>query len=80
MEEHSNEGVRNYNDVFKIGNISNLSKIQMKIIQGMIQIERPVNWSIEYIKKIASEIKNMELYNSKQSKKNKIYKYLNTIK
>ena len=62
MEEHPNEGVRNYDDVFKIGNISNLSKIQMKIIQGMIQIERPVNWTIEYIKKISSEIKN----NSKQ--------------
>jgi hypothetical protein len=42
-----------------------LSKIKMKVIQGMIQIERPTNWTIENIEKIANDIKNMELYNLK---------------
>jgi hypothetical protein len=36
----------------------------MKIIQEMIQVERPVNWSIENVKKIVNEIKNIELYNA----------------
>ena len=64
--EHPKEVVEKYDDVFMIGNIGMLSKIKMKVIQGMIQIERPTNWTIEHIKKIANEIKNMELYNSKK--------------
>ena len=66
MIEHPKEVVEKYDDVFMIGNIGMLSKIKMKVIQGMIQIERPTNWTIEHIKKIANEIKNMELYNSKK--------------
>ena len=66
LEKHPNEVISLYDDVFKIGNISDLSKIKIKIIQGKIQIERPVNWTKESIMKIAKEIKDMELYNSKQ--------------
>ena len=57
--------VQKYEDIFKIGNIGNVSKTKLKIIQGMIQLERPSNWSIDNIKKIASEIKNIEIYNTK---------------
>ena len=41
-----------------------LGKVKMKIIQEMIQIERPVEWSIENIKKAAKDLKIVELYNS----------------
>ena len=68
--DHPNETVRKYDDVFKIGIIGGLSKIKMKIIQGMIQIVRPVNWTVEHINKIANEIKCMELYISKQIERN----------
>jgi hypothetical protein len=37
----------------------------MKIIQEMIQIKRPTGWTMETIRKIAMEMKNIELYNSK---------------
>ena len=66
MIEHPKEVVEKYDDVFMIGNIGMLSKIKMKVIQGMIQIERPTNWTIEHINKLANKIKNMELYNSKK--------------
>jgi hypothetical protein len=36
----------------------------MKVVQEMIQIDHPVNWSIDNIFKIANELKNIELYNS----------------
>jgi hypothetical protein len=35
----------------------------MKIIQGMIQIERPRFWTLERINEIANEIRCKELYN-----------------
>jgi hypothetical protein len=37
----------------------------MKIIQEMIQIQRPMGWSMDNVEKIAKEMKNIELYNSK---------------
>ena len=58
--------VQEYEDIFKIGNMGYESRIKIKIIQGMIQLERPSNWSMENIKKIANEIQNIELYNAKK--------------
>ena len=60
----NNEKVHEYDNLFRIGNKGNVSKIKMKIIQGMIQIERPYGWTIEKIKEIAYDIRNNELYNS----------------
>ena len=60
----NNEKVHEYDNLFRIGNKGNVSKIKMKIIQGMIQIERPYGWTIEKIKEIAYDIRNIEMYNS----------------
>ena len=70
MMKHPNEIVGEYEEVFTIGNTGKLSKIKMKIIQCMIQIERPKNWTIENINKIANEIGHIELYNSKKAIQN----------
>jgi hypothetical protein len=35
----------------------------------MIQIERPVNWTIERIRKIANELRCMEIYNATKTNK-----------
>jgi hypothetical protein len=59
------EKIRDYDHVFKIGNIGKISKVKMKIIQGMIQIDRPNGWTIEKINDIANDIRYMELYNNK---------------
>ena len=64
--DQQEEKVHEYEDIFKIGNMGSASKVKIKVIQGMIQVERPRNWSIDNIKKITSEIKNIELYNGKK--------------
>ena len=38
-------------------------KVKMKIIQEMIQIERPNGWNIDRINLISKEINKIELYN-----------------
>ena len=49
------EKVQAYDDIFRIGNSTRIiSKVKVKVIQGMIQIERPVNWSMDNIMKIAN--------------------------
>jgi hypothetical protein len=56
--------VRDYEDVFKVANVGSVSVIKVKVIQAMIQIERPSGWNQENIRKIAVEVKMIELYNS----------------
>jgi hypothetical protein len=43
--------------------------IKIKIIQSLIQIERPKNWTTDNIYKITREIMNIEKYNSIKGKK-----------
>jgi hypothetical protein len=59
MLAQNNEKVHEYDIFFRFGNIGNVSKIKMKVIQGMIQIERPKGWTIERIKEIAYDIRNI---------------------
>jgi hypothetical protein len=61
-----NEKVQDYDNVFKIGNKEKISKVKMKLIQGMIQIECPRFWTLERIKEIANEIRCIELYNKER--------------
>jgi hypothetical protein len=60
-----NERIQEYDKVFEVGNTGNVSKVKMKIVQGMIQIERPRFWTSEKIKDIVNEIKSIEMYNVK---------------
>ena len=65
------EKVQDYDNVFRVGNKGNVSKLKMKIIQRMIQIERPRYWTIERIYEIANEIGCKEVYNAKLMNKQK---------
>jgi hypothetical protein len=49
--------VLSYDDVFVIRDFGLVSKVKMKVIQEMIQIDRPVNWLIYNVFKIANELK-----------------------
>ena len=64
-----NDRVQDYDNVFCVGSTGYISKVKMKIIQGMIQIERPKCWTIERIEELANEIKFIELYNTKLCKR-----------
>jgi hypothetical protein len=60
------ERILNYKDVFEIGNKASLNKIKIRIIQGMIQMERPKNWTMDNIIKLANEINRIEIFNTKK--------------
>ena len=62
--ELQEEKIMDYDNIFMIGERGVLSKIKIRVIQEMIQIERPVNWAIERIQKIADELRCMEIYNA----------------
>ena len=61
---HEEERVLEYENVFKIGNIARVNKLKIRIIQGLIQIERPKNWTMKNIKDFDNDIKRIEKYNN----------------
>jgi hypothetical protein len=58
------EKIQDYENIFMIGETEVISKIKIRLIKEMIQIERPVNWSREKLLKLTNEIKNKEMYNA----------------
>jgi hypothetical protein len=54
--------VRKYDDLYNMSGNGAINMIKIKIIQEMIQINRPTRWVVTNVKNIASELKNMELY------------------
>jgi hypothetical protein len=46
-----------------------VSKIKVKVIQGIIQLEYLINWSINNIMKTGNEMKLVEIYNNKKKRK-----------
>jgi hypothetical protein len=61
--------VLDYENIFTKGNNAKMIKVKMKVIQGMIQIDRPVNWTKDKITNISNEIRNTELYNANKLNK-----------
>ena len=59
----SSKLVNEYKDIYNIDNCAHVCKVKMKIIQEMIQIERPNGWNIERINLISKEINKIEMYN-----------------
>jgi hypothetical protein len=58
------EKICEYDNIFMIGKIGVISTIKIRVIQEMIQMERPVHWSEEKIIKLANEIKCIEMFNA----------------
>ena len=66
--------VNRYEDIFKACEQPSANIIKMKIIQEMIQIERPKNWNREKVIETIKTIINTEKYNSiKYKNENKFY-------
>ena len=55
--------VTEYQDIYRIDDNAHVCKVKMKIIQEMIQIQRPNGWNMEKIVLISKDIKKIELYN-----------------
>jgi hypothetical protein len=60
----TNEKVTNYEDVFKIPTSQELSLVKIKLIQSMIQIERPTNWKVTDLIRMIRETSNILKYNA----------------
>jgi hypothetical protein len=77
---HEEERVLEYDSVFKIGNIARVNKLKIRIIQGMIQIERPKNWTMKNIQDLDNDIKRIEKYNTNKKRASKINRHTISIK
>ena len=58
------ELIRKYEDVLNVYPHRSISILKVRVIQAMIQIERPTGWLVSNIRKLALELKNIEIYNS----------------
>ena len=63
----SYKGVGSYDEVFQTYEKPAITIIKLRVIQELIQIERPKNWNVEKILTIINEVRNMELYNAKRT-------------
>jgi hypothetical protein len=64
-----NEKLQEYQGIYKISTIGVISKIKIRVIQSMVQIDRPINWTTANILKLTNELKWTELYNAKKVNK-----------
>jgi hypothetical protein len=62
------ELVNNFEEVVKSCNSPEISIVKVKIIQQLIQIERPMNWDQDKLHTIIREVINIEQYNSNVSR------------
>ena len=68
QKKQETEQVLTYKSIFKIGKSEATNIIKIKLVQCLIQIERPRDWSTDNIKTIIKEIMNMEKYNAIKNK------------
>jgi hypothetical protein len=69
IHAQGNSQVLHYEDIYRVSSSDASNIIKIKIIQSLIQIERPKNWTTDNIYKITREIMNIEKYNSIKGKK-----------
>jgi hypothetical protein len=62
------ERINKYDDVFHTCELAGTSIVKMKIIQEMIQVERPKNWNFEKLETVVRELIKMEKYNANVSR------------
>ena len=55
--------------MFKIGINGIMNILKIRVVQAMIQIERPAGWNKERVRNLAWGIKMIELYNSAAKQK-----------
>jgi hypothetical protein len=60
--------INNYEDVFQVSDTPAISIVKAKIIQSLIQIERPINWNREKLLDMIKDLINVECYNAIESR------------
>ena len=79
---HYSSRINKYSDIYRTESNNVVSIIKMKIIQEMIQIERPINWNKEKIIQIILRMRDLEIPSTigKSRNINIIHKWNNFIK
>jgi len=67
MSKVNNTRTNCYQEIFVPGDNHANCIIKIKLIQALIQIERPKNWTYEMVKKIIVQTMTLELYNATKS-------------
>jgi hypothetical protein len=68
------ECVNNYEDVFQACELSAINILKAKLIQALIQIERPLNWNREKLLDTIKELMHIEQYNAIVSRTSNTFK------
>ena len=63
-----NESVKFFENIFVPGQTRGACLVKIKVIQEMIQVERPRNWDMDKLKNVVSELMKIELYNAKKNR------------
>ncbi len=66
--------VKQYDDVYKVGSSPAIALVKIRVIQELIQIERPKNWNEEKMVNLVEELIRNDRYIAKQ--KNSLVKFL----
>ena len=72
VDRHNSGSVESYEAIFEVSNAPSINMIKLKIIQELIQIERPKNWNKNNVIEVIKQLINLEKYNA--------IKYNNKIK
>ncbi len=67
---NGNECIHKFEDIFQACELSCTNMIKIKIIQELIQIERPINWNREKLLSLVRELICIERYNANLSRSN----------
>ncbi len=62
------ECVKKYEDIFQTCEWPGACTVKMKIIQEMIQIERPMRWNHEKLETIIKELIKIQKYNANETR------------
>ncbi len=62
------EKISDYSDLFNVKNSEAVSIIKMKLIQAMIQIDKPKGWNKTKVVEVISDISRIEKYNAVKNK------------
>jgi hypothetical protein len=68
MTQIDQECVNNYHEVFQTCELPAISIVKVKIIQALIQIERPMNWNNEKLLDTIKDLISVEHYNAIKSR------------
>jgi hypothetical protein len=61
------ENVQSYENIYKIGNTPGTALIKIRVIQELIQMERPRNWTSKSLELLIENLIQTDEYNAKQT-------------